>query len=416
MSPSTLQSAMGLAVFVLIAWALSENRRAVRPRLILAGIGLQLGLALILLKVPVFTDFFLFLNRAVEALESGTRAGTTFVFGYLGGGTLPFEEPHPGASYIFAFRALPVIIVTGALTALLYHWKIIPIIVRALSAVLRRTLGIGGALGVGAAANVFAGMVESPLFIRPYVASLTRSELFALMTCGMATVAGTVLVLYAGIIGSVVPGALGHIMTASLISVPAAILISGLLIPESGTPTMGQIVPPVETVSAMDAVVKGTGFGLRIFMHVVALLVVLVALVSMVNSALGLLPALEGDPLTLQGLLGYVMMPLVWLAGIPWSEAHAAGSLMGVKVILNELLAYLDMAALPAGTLSPRSALIMTYAMCGFANIGSLGILISGLISIAPERSREITALGPRSILSGVLTTLMTGAVVGILS
>ncbi len=412
----TLQSAMGLVVFILIAWVLSENRRAVRPRLILAGIGLQLGMALILLKVPVFTDIFLILNRAVEALESGTRAGTTFVFGYLGGGTLPFEEPFSGAAYIFAFRALPVIIVTGALTTLLYHWKIIPALVRAFSALLRRTLGIGGALGVGAAANVFAGMVESPLFIRPYITSLTRSELFALMTCGMATIAGTVLVLYAGIIGAVLPGAMGHIMAASLISAPAAILVAGVLIPETNPPTTGDVVPPVETTSSMDAVVKGTGFGLHIYLHVVALLIVLVALVSMANAVLGLLPGIGGEPLTLQGLTGYVMMPLVWLAGVPWSEAHAAGGLMGVKVVLNELLAYLEMAALPEGTLSPRSTLIMTYAMCGFANIGSLGILIGGLISIAPERSLEITALGPRAIFTGVLATLMTGAVVGILS
>ncbi len=407
---------MGLSTFVLIAWALSENRRAVRPRLIVTGIGLQLGMALILLKVPVFTDVFLLLNMAAEALESGTRAGTTFAFGFLGGGPLPFEEPYSGAAYIFALRALPVIIVTGALTALFYHWKIIPILVRAFSTMLRRTLGIGGALGVGAAANIFAGMVESPLFIRPYVASLTRSELFALMTCGMATIAGTVLVLYAGIVGAVLAGSLGHIMAASLISAPAAILVSGILIPETETPTMGDVVPPVDSVSSMDAVVKGTAFGLNMYLHIVALLVVLVALVSMVNAVLGLLPELGGKPLTLQGLLGYVMMPLVWLAGIPWSEAHAAGGLMGVKVILNELLAYLELVALPEGSLSPRSTLIMTYAMCGFANISSLGILIGGLISIAPERSREITALGPRSILSGVLATLMTGAVVGILN
>ena len=223
-------------------------------------------------------------------------------------------------------------------------------------------------------------------------------------------------ILNAGIVGAVVPGALGHIMAASLISAPAAILVSGLLIPETDPPTMGEVAPPVETSSSMDAVVKGTGLGLHMYLHIVALLVVLVALVSMVNAALGLLPGLGGEPLTLQGLLGYAMMPLVWLAGVPWSEAHAAGGLMGVKVILNELLAYLEMATLPEGTLSPRSTLIMTYAMCGFANIGSLGILIGGLISIAPERSREITALGPRSILSGVLATLMTGAVVGILS
>ena len=410
----TLQSLMGLLAFMLIAWLLSENRRAGRPRLILSGLGLQILLALILFRIPAFADFFLFLNKAVEALEAGTRAGTTFVFGYLGGGTLPFEEPGSGAAYIFAFRALPVIVVTGALSTLFYHWKIIPVLVRGFSAVLQRTMGIGGALGVGCAANIFAGMVESPLFVRPYVKAMTRSELFTLMTCGMATIAGTVLVLYAGILGQVVPGALGHILAASLISAPASILIAGIMIPESAPPTLGKITPPVESRSSMDAVVKGTTFGLQMYIQIVALLVVLVALVSMVNQALGLFPPMAGEALTLQGLLGQIMRPLVWLAGIPWQESHVAGSLMGVKVILNELLAYLDMAALPEGSLSPRSRLIMTYALCGFANIGSLGILIGGLSSIAPERVDEIVTLAPRSILAGVLTTLMTGAVVGI--
>ncbi len=413
---AVLQSALGLPVFIFIAWVLSENRKAVSVRLVATGIVLQLALALILLKIPVFNKFFLVLNGAVEILESSTRAGTTFVFGYLGGSPLPFEEPYTGAAYIFAFRALPLIIVTSALATLFFHWKIIPVVVRAFSAVLQRIMGIGGALGVGCAANVFAGMVESPLFIRPYVASLTRSELFTIMTCGMATIAGTVLVLYAGIIGPVVPGALGHILTASLISAPASILIAGVMIPETEQPTLGKVSPPVETHGSMDAVVKGTAFGLNMYLHIVALLVVLVALVSMVNHVLGLLPPLGGEPLTLQKLLGYVMMPLVWLAGVPWNEAHAAGSLMGVKVVLNELLAYLSMAALPEGTLSPRSTLIMTYALCGFANIGSLGILLGGLCSIAPERTDEIVSLGLRSIVAGVLTTLMTGAVIGVLT
>jgi len=415
MPVSMLQSAFGLLAFVAIAWVLSENRRAVSLRLIGIGLVLQLVLALFLLKVPVLGEVFLVLNQVVKTLETGTRAGTSFVFGYLGGGPLPFEEPFPGAGYIFAFRALPVIVVTGALTTLLYHWKIIPMLVKAFSAVLQRTMGIGGALGVGCGANIFAGMVESPLFIRPYISSMTRSELFTLMTCGMATIAGTVLVLYAGIIGSVVPDALGHIISASLISAPASILIAGVMIPESGPLTLGKIAPPIQTRSSMDALVQGTMSGVKIFINVVALLVVLVALVSMVNQVLGFLPHPDGRPLTLQGILGWIMSPLVWLAGIPWDEARTAGSLMGVKVVLNELLAYLDLAALPAGALSERSALIMTYALCGFANIGSLGILIGGLSSIAPQRGEEIVALGPRSILAGVLSTLMTGAVVGIL-
>lgn len=416
MSFAVLQSAFGLAAFALIAWLLSENRRAVNVRLVVIGFLLQFGLAAMLLKLSVFRDVFLVLNRAAEALEQGTRAGTSFVFGYLGGGPLPFEEPYSGAAYIFAFRGLPVIVVTAALSALFYHWKIIPVLVRGVSLALERIMGIGGALGIGCAANIFAGMVESPLFVRPYVATMTRSELFTLMTCGMATIAGTVLVLYAGIIGPVLPGALGHILTASLISVPASILVAGIMIPESGRPTLGGISPPSESRSSMDALVQGTTLGVKVFINVAALLVVLVAMVSMFNQLLGLLPVPGDAPLTLQRLLGYIMSPLVWLAGIPWSEAHAAGSLMGTKIVLNELLAYLELAALPDGTLSERSVLIMTYSMCGFANVGSLGILIGGLSRIAPERAREIVELGPRSILAGVLTTLMTGAMVGVLS
>lgn len=415
MTFAVLQSAFGLVAFVFIAWLLSEKRRAVSVRLIAIGLALQFVLALMLLKLPLFRDVFLVLNRAMEVLEEGTRAGTSFVFGYLGGGALPFEEPYSGAAYIFAFRGLPVIVVTAALSSLLYHWKIIPVLVRGVSFVLERTMGIGGALGIGCAANIFAGMVEAPLLVRPYIASMTRSELFTLMTCGMATIAGTVLVLYAGIIGPVLPNALGHILTASLISVPASILIAGVMIPESGKPTLGEVSPPSQSRSSMDALVQGTSLGVKVFISVAALLVVLLAMVSMLNQALGLLPALDGGPPTLQGILGFVMSPLVWLTGIPWSEAHAAGSLMGTKIVLNELLAYLDLAALAPGTLSGRSILIMTYSMCGFANVGSLGILIGGLSRIAPERAGEIVELGPRSILAGVLATMMTGAMVGVL-
>ena len=416
MTFAVLQSAFGLVAFVFIAWLLSEKRRAVSVRLIVIGLALQFVLALMLLKLPLFRDVFLVLNRAMEVLEEGTRAGTSFVFGYLGGGALPFEEPYSGAAYIFAFRGLPVIVVTAALSSLLYHWKIIPVLVRGVSFVLERTMGIGGALGIGCAANIFAGMVEAPLLVRPYIASMTRSELFTLMTCGMATIAGTVLVLYAGIIGPVLPNALGHILTASLISVPASILIAGVMIPESGKPTLGEVSPPSQSRSSMDALVQGTSLGVKVFISVAALLVVLLAMVSMLNQVLGLMPALDGGPPTLQGILGFVMSPLVWLTGIPWSEAHAAGSLMGTKIVLNELLAYLDLAALAPGTLSGRSILIMTYSMCGFANVGSLGILIGGLSRIAPERAGEIVELGPRSILAGVLATMMTGAMVGVLS
>jgi CNT family concentrative nucleoside transporter len=410
-----LQSALGLLVFAGLAWVLSEDRRRVRPYPILAGIALQLGLGLLLLRLPVFRDLFLTLNRLVLSLESATRAGTAFAFGYVGGGPLPFAESYPGASFILAFQALPLVLVMSALSALLFYWRLLPLVVQGFSWALQRTLGIGGALGVGVSANVFIGMVESPLFIRPYLTRLTRSELFTLMTCGMATIAGTVMVLYASILDRALPGILGHILTASVISVPAAITIARIMVPESGQPTAGIMTDPDPALSAMDAVTRGTLQGVSLLINIVAMLVVLVALVHLVNLVLGLLPDVFGSALTLERTLGWLLAPVVWLAGVPWSEATVAGSLMGTKTVLNEFLAYLQLSRLPDDSLSPRSLLIMTYAMCGFANPGSLGIMIGGLGTMAPERRDEIVALGFRSILAGTLATLMTGAVVGLI-
>jgi CNT family concentrative nucleoside transporter len=277
-------------------------------------------------------------------------------------------------------------------------------------------MGIGGALGLATAANIFVGMIEAPLFIRPYLMKMTRSEIFTVMTCGMATIAGTVMVLYASLLGGVIPNALAHILIASIISAPAAITIAGVMVPETGEPTSGRIVPPQKATSSMDAVTRGTLSGLELLLNIVAMLVVLVALVHLVNLLLGVFPGPGGQAITLQLLLGYVMAPVVWLMGIPWSEARLAGSLMGTKTILNEFLAYLQLAGLPEGALSERSRLIMIYAMCGFANFGSLGIMIGGLGTMAPERRDEIVALGLRSIVSGTVATCMTGAVVGIVS
>ena len=268
---------------------------------------------------------------------------------------------------------------------------------------------------MGVSANIFVGMVESPLFIRPYLTDMTRSEIFTLMTTGMATIAGTVMVLYASILSSIIPDIMGHILTASIISVPAAVTISKIMIPETGELTSGELTSPEPALSAMDAITKGTIQGVQLLVNIIAMLIVLVALVHLVNLILGLLPDVGGLPVSLQRLLGLIMAPVVWLMGIPWQEAPAAGALMGTKTILNEFLAYLDMSRLAPGTLSPKSILIMTYAMCGFANPGSLGIMIGGMGTMAPERRDEIVALGLRSIVGGTLATCMTGAVVGIL-
>jgi len=408
------QAVLGLFVFTGIAWLLSENRRRVRYTVVLSGVAVQLSIAGILLYVPVFKKFFLVLNNLVLSLEDATRAGTSFVFGYLGGGTPPFLLQNPGSNFILAFQALPLVLVIGALSALLFYWKVLPVVVKGFSFVLQKTMNIGGALGLGASTTIFLGMVEAPLVVKPYLRDMTRSELFSLMTVGMACIAGTVMVLYATILNGVIPDPLGHILVASFIHVAAAITIARIMVPESGEGTAGSFVPPRTATSSMDAVVKGTMDGLQLLLSIIAMLLVMVALVHLANLLIGLLPGFGGKPLTLQRILGFVMAPLVWLFGIPWPQAQTAGYLMGTKTILNELLAFLEMAKLPAEALDPRSRLIMTYALASFANLGSLGILIGGLGSLAPERRDEVISLGMKALVAGTLATCMTGAVIGI--
>ncbi len=410
-----LQSLFGLLAFVGLAWLISENQKRVKIRVIIVGLLIQLTIGVLLLKLPIFRDFFMALNKMVLSLEEATRAGTAMVFGYLGGGPLPFDETFPGSSFVLAFRALPLVLVISALSALLFYWKILPVVVRGFSRGLEKSMGLGGAEGLGVSANIFVGMVEAPLFIRPYLAQMTRSELFTLMASGMATIAGTVMVLYASILSRTIPDIMGHILTASIISVPAAVTISKIMVPETGKPTSGKIKLPETASSAMDAITKGTVSGVQLLINIIAMLIVLVALVHLANLILGLLPDTGGRAITLQRVMGILMAPVVWLMGIPWAEATTAGALMGTKTILNELLAYLDLSNLPAGALGERSKLIMTYAMCGFANPGSLGIMIGGLGTMAPERRDEIVSLGFKSIVAGTLATCMTGAVVGLI-
>jgi CNT family concentrative nucleoside transporter len=318
---------------------------------------------------------------------------------------------------VLAFQALPIVLVMSVLTTLLFHWGVLPPIVRGCSWALSKTLGVGGAVGLSTAANIFLGMVEAPLFIRPYLTKLSRGELFVVMTGGMAGIAGTVLVLYAQFLSPVIPDAAGHFIIASVMGAPVAVMFSQIMVPDARdrhTAALGPIEPVAS--STMDAIVKGTTVGLELLLNIVAMLIVFVALVHLANAILGLLPGIAGAPITLQRLLGLVMAPVCWLIGIPWAQAQTAGALMGIKTVLNELLAYLDMAKLPPGALDPRSRLIMLYALCGFANFGSLGIMIGGLATMAPERRDDIVSLGLKSIVSGTLSTLLMGAVVGLLS
>ena len=409
---TNLHGLMGLFGLVLIAWACSENRGGISWKLITVGIALQGLLGLVFLKLGVFQGAIGWLNGLVLAVEESTRAGTSMVFGYLGGGALPFEETRPGASFILAFSALPIVLVISALSSLLFYIRVLPAIIGFISRLLEKSLKVGGAEGLGLAANIFVGMVESPLLIRPYIGKMTRSELFSVMTCGMATIAGTVMVLYASILSDAVPGVLGHILVASVISVPAAYVISKVMIPETESVTPAHLELNSQCSGPVEAITDGTIQGVRLLVNIVAMLVVMVALVHLANLVLALIPGFQ-QPLTLQQILGFVFAPITWLMGIPWSEALQAGGLLGTKTIINEFVAFLDLSSQSA-ELSPRTNTILVYALCGFANPGSLGIMIGGLTAMAPERKSEIIELSVRSVLAGTLATCMTGAVAGI--
>jgi concentrative nucleoside transporter, CNT family len=412
-----MRGLLGLAALLAIAWVLSEDRRRIPWRTVIAGVALQWVLALLLLFFPPANALIVLLNDGATALQNATQAGTSFVFGYLGGPPLPYAETHPGTSFILAFQALPLVLTISALASLLFHWGVLQRITAAFAWLLRRVMGIGGALALGAAVHVFVGMIEAPLLVRPYLARMQRGELFALMTCGMAGVAGTVMVIYASFLSPLVPNALGNILIASVISTPAGLAVAALLVPfgpaEAAEERLVITDPPL---SALDALVKGTIDGVPVLVGIVATLLMAVAFVALINSALGGLPHWGDAAITLQRIFAWPFRPVMWLIGLSWDEAGNAATLMGTKTVLNEFVAYLNFSALPPDTFAPRSRLIVTYALCGFANFGSLGIVIGGLGAMLPERRHEVVALGLRSILSGTLATCMSGAVAGVLA
>jgi CNT family concentrative nucleoside transporter len=425
-----LQSAIGLVAMPLIAWTLCERRAAIGPariaRLILVGVGLQLAVAGIMLNVAAVRGAFDLAAGLVTALQAATAAGVQLVFGYLAGAPAPFQTVNPQNGFILAFHALPLILVISALTKVLYHWGLLQRVVYGVGWVLRRTMGVSGPVGTSAAANIFVGMVEAPLLVRPYLAGMSRAGLFATMTVGMAGVAGTVLAVYASILQPVLAGAAGHLIVASVISVPAALLLAELMVPHhpaggrasasAADPDGDKIVIDDPPRSSMDAIAQGTWEGVVLLANVTAMLIVAVALVALANQLLGLVTAPFGLQLSFQQVLGWAFAPLAWLAGIPWAECAQAGALLGVKTVLNEFLAYLQLAGLPPGALSERSRLILTYALCGFANFGSLGIMVGGIAAMVPQRRAEIAELGAKTLVSGTLATLMTAAVVGLMT
>lgn len=412
------RSFAGLFLLAGIAWLLGPRKRF--PVILLGGaIGLQLVIATLLYTVAPFRAFLQSLTGVVAVLQEVTNEGAQFVFGYLAGGAMPFEiDPDAaGGTFLFAFQALPMVIVLSALSALLWRWRILEVLVRAFAFAFQRLLNLSGSASLGAAANIFLGMTESPVLIRPRLPDMSRSDLFLIMTVGFSTVAGSVMALYVSQLSGVIDGAAGHIFTASLISVPAAVLLSRLMMPaEPATPEAEakEKVPTQIYHSSMDALTTGVSDGMRLYFNIIFMLLVFTALVALLNVMLGLFPDVFGASLSVERILGWLFAPIVWLAGIPWSEATQAGSLMGLKTALNEVYAY-DRLSQMGEDLTPRTSLIMTYALCGFANFSSVGILTGGLVAIAPSRREDILKLAPKALISGTLATLMTGAAIGVL-
>ena len=417
-----LQGLIGIAAILLLAWGLSENRR-VRPgwRWIGGALLLQLAIALVVTQVPLVWTLVGYANAGVQAIEAATLVGSSYMFGYTGGAPIPFLL-RPGAepAVIVAFQILPLIITFSAISALLWHWGVLRAAVRGLSWALQRTLGVSGVVGLAGGATMFLGVVESPLVMRAWLGRMSRSDLFAAMVLIMATISGAILVLYATTLSQTVPDAVGHMIVASLISLPAAVLVARLMVPETAASDTIAVMDPAEPElhyeSSMDAVIRGTMEGVTLVLAVIGIIIVVFALVNLADQALALLPMVEGAPLSLRRVLGWLFAPAMWAIGVPWDQAPAAGALMGTKAILNEYVAYLDLAALPAGVLDPRSLLTVTYALCGVANLASVGLLVSTLATLCPERRAEFAGLGMKSWLAGNMVSLMTGAAIGLVS
>ena len=418
-----LRGIIGIAVLLALAWGLSEDRSSrLGWRWIAGALVLQGALALLIVRVPFVWDAVTLANEGVAAIERATLDGSSYMFGYLGGAPLPFELKDGAAPpLIIAFQILPLVIVFSALAALLWHWGVLRWMVNGLSFLLRKSLGVSGVVGLSGGANMFLGVVESPLVVRAYFARMSRAELFQVMVLAMATISGAILILYATTLRETVPDAVGHMISASLVSLPAALLIARLMVPgtadDIGTEADAEgEEPSLKFETSIDAIVKGTMDGMQLFLAVIAVIIVVFALVSLVDQVLALLPLVTDEPLSLKRVFGWLFAPLMWIIGVPWAEAQAAGGLMGTKAILNEYVAYLELAALPEGTLGPRSLLIVTYALCGVANLASVGLLVSTIGTLCPERRAETAGLGMKSWIAGNLATAMTGAWIGLVT
>jgi len=411
-----LQALLGIAVFIALVLPMSSNRKAINWKLVGIALVLQFVICALLLKAPVIKEGLLYLNQAVGVLGAATLKGSAFVFGYVGGGDTPFTVTNPNAVVTFAFQVLPLVIVMSALSALLWYWRILPVVIRGISWVFERALGTRGPSGLVATANIFLGQTEAPLLVRPYLARMSRYELLLVMTAGMATIAGSVMVIYSAMLGEQFEGVLGHLITKSIISVPASVLFAHMMLPDDSGSLQDLQESPRIYQSAMDSITRGTSDGLALFLNIIAILIVLTAFVALANSIVSFLPAVGGEAVTLERIAGWIFAPIAWLMGIPWSEATTAGSLLGVKSVLNEFIAFIQLTTVPPEALSDRSRLITIYGLCGFANLASIGIQISGIGTMAPERRGDLASLAWPAFVAATLGSCMTGCIVGIVA
>ncbi|MDO8900345.1 MAG: nucleoside transporter C-terminal domain-containing protein [Phenylobacterium sp.] len=413
--PENAQSLLGLGLILLVCWALSEDRSRFPWRLALGAVAVQVFLVLALFGLPGARAVVRGINAGVDGLADATAQGTQFVFGYMAGGAQPYPVADEGALFVFAFQVLPLILVISALSALLWHWKILKWITQGFGFIFQKTMGLGGASALAVAVNIFLGMIESPIVIRAYLDKLTRSEVFLMIVVGLATVAGSTMVAYATILRDVLPNAAAHVLVASIVSAPAGVLLARIMVPEKKGQggyfaDYGSL---LKYDSAIDAISKGTMDGLTVVLNISAILIVFVSFVAIGNGLLSAFPDVLGAPLTIERVLGVVFSPLAWLIGIPWAEAPQAGYLLGVKLMLTEFIAFIQLGGVPVEAMSERTRMIMTYALCGFANIGSVGITVTGMGVLMPERRAEIIGMVWKALLAGFLATCMTAAVVG---
>jgi len=413
------QTVLGGFILLILGVLFSSNTKKINLFYLANAIVLQFLLAILLIKVPPVASFFESLSQGVLALKSATDQGTGFVFGYLADGApKPFEVVNPASANIFIFSGLMLIIVVSALAAIFWHWRVLPIVIKLISSLFKKPLNVGGPVGLSATANIIFGQVEAPLLIKPYLKQMSRHELLTLMTVGMSTISGGVMVVYTTMLNDLYGTSLiGHFLTASIISVPAAIMYANIMMPSNQkTEDQSQIEESSLYKSTMDALTRGTQDGLNITLNIAALLLVLIALVTLVNFGLAALPFVGGEAITLERMAGWIFAPIAWCMGIPWAEAQLAGSLLGVKTILNEFVAYVNLAAIDASELSEKSRLIMLYGLCGFANLSSVGILLSGIGTMIPERKDDLIAVSGKALIGATLASCFTGLVVGVIS